>query len=79
MFNSNGLGVSGGYAGNKTCSVVEVFDTETNLWSEVAPMPSPRDEHCTAVSGDRIYVFGGWRIRPVLSIECDIFSYHTLQ
>ena len=44
-----------------TVDALEVFDTETELWSLAASMPLPRDEHCSAVSGDRIYVFGGWR------------------
>eukprot|EP00658_Telonema_sp_P-2_P033369 TRINITY_DN24507_c0_g1_i2.p1 TRINITY_DN24507_c0_g1~~TRINITY_DN24507_c0_g1_i2.p1 ORF type:complete len:121 (+),score=28.83 TRINITY_DN24507_c0_g1_i2:98-460(+) len=53
----------GGYSGGCIAGV-EVFDTEAQQWSTVAPMPMPRDEHCSAVSGDRIYVFGGWRKHP---------------
>lgn len=51
----------GGYS-KGTVALVEVFNTHSQSWSKVCDMPKPRDEHCSAVSGDRIYVFGGWRM-----------------
>jgi N-acetylneuraminic acid mutarotase len=45
----------------------EVYDPETNTWSEAAPMPRARDTRAAAVVGDGIYVFGGNR-RPDVAV-----------
>jgi N-acetylneuraminic acid mutarotase len=37
----------------------EVFDTETNKWSTLAPMPTPRNHHSIANVEGKIYAIGG--------------------
>jgi N-acetylneuraminic acid mutarotase len=37
----------------------EVFDTETNSWSALASMPTPRNHHSVAYAGGKIYAIGG--------------------
>ncbi len=38
---------------------MEVFDTETNKWSTLAPMPTPRNHHAIAAVDGKIYSIGG--------------------
>ena len=68
----NCLFAIGGYAKSHVVGMVEVFNTETQVWNQVTEMPKPRDEHCAAVSGDRIYVFGGWRQMPHKPVENEL-------
>ena len=37
----------------------EVFDTETNAWSSLASMPTPRNHHSVAYADGKIYAIGG--------------------
>jgi N-acetylneuraminic acid mutarotase len=37
----------------------EVFDTETNTWSSLEPMPTPRNHHSVAFVDGKIYAIGG--------------------
>jgi len=37
----------------------EVFDTDTNKWSTLAPMPTPRNHHSIAYVDGKIYAIGG--------------------
>jgi N-acetylneuraminic acid mutarotase len=38
---------------------LEVFDTETNKWSTLAPMPTPRNHHSMAAVDGKLYAIGG--------------------
>jgi N-acetylneuraminic acid mutarotase len=38
---------------------MEVFDTETNAWSTLRPMPTPRNHHSIAFVDGKIYAIGG--------------------
>ena len=38
---------------------LEVFDTETNTWSKLAPMPTPRNHHSIAAADGKLYAIGG--------------------
>ncbi len=38
---------------------LEVFDTETNKWSSLRPMPTPRNHHSIALVDGKIYAIGG--------------------
>ncbi|MEM7356417.1 MAG: PQQ-binding-like beta-propeller repeat protein [Acidobacteriota bacterium] len=38
------------------------FDPEQG-WQALPPMPAPRSSHDAAVSGDHLYVVGGWQLR----------------
>jgi N-acetylneuraminic acid mutarotase len=37
----------------------EVLDTDTNTWSSLAPMPTPRNHHSVAYVDGKIYAIGG--------------------
>jgi N-acetylneuraminic acid mutarotase len=37
----------------------EMFDTETNTWKTLRPMPTPRNHHSVAEVGGKIYAIGG--------------------
>ena len=39
-----------------------VYDTETQIWSALPPMPTPRGAHAAAVVGNKIYLVGGAKI-----------------
>lgn len=41
-----------------------VYDTETQNWSELPPMPTPRGALAAVAVGDKIYVVGGVKIPP---------------
>jgi len=43
----------------KTLSSVEIYDPNSDKWTEAAPMPIPRSSFGCAVLGDDIYVAGG--------------------
>jgi N-acetylneuraminic acid mutarotase len=45
--------------GEITVSSVLKFDSRTQTWSEVAPMPAERDNAGACVLGSNIYIFGG--------------------
>jgi N-acetylneuraminic acid mutarotase len=53
--------VIGGFGGttNLPTAQVRVFDTATRLWTEAAPLPSPRGGHAAVVLDGRIHVLGG--------------------
>src|SRR5260370_2138499 len=40
-------------------STLEVFDTDTNTWTKLAPMPTPRNHHSVAYADGKIYAIGG--------------------
>src|SRR5260370_1138603 len=37
----------------------EVFDTDTNTWSSLASMPTPRNHHSVTYADGKIYAIGG--------------------
>ncbi|MFT5468530.1 MAG: N-acetylneuraminic acid mutarotase [Verrucomicrobiales bacterium] len=39
------------------------FDPETNKWIGLPELPKPRSSHDAFVSGDKVYVAGGWQMR----------------
>lgn len=41
---------------------VAAFDPATGQWSDLPPLPEPRSSFDAAVLGDRVYVFGGWKL-----------------
>jgi DNA-binding CsgD family transcriptional regulator len=40
--------------------IVEVYDTLTDSWHEVSPLPEPRCAYALTTLDDRLYLFGGW-------------------
>ena len=55
------LYVVGGYRENtfEPVDTLRIFDLETRLWSEGAPLPTPRGAHATTVLDGRIHAIGG--------------------
>lgn len=41
---------------------VRRFDPETGAWTELPSLPEERSSHDAYVSGDTVYVLGGWRL-----------------
>ncbi|MFS1514157.1 M56 family metallopeptidase [Chengkuizengella sp. SCS-71B] len=41
-------------------SSVEMYDTKTNIWTNLTPMNYPRNNHTTTVMDGKIYVMGGY-------------------
>jgi N-acetylneuraminic acid mutarotase len=39
------------------------FDTQTEEWSELPPLPEPRSSHDAAIVGNTIFVVGGWNMQ----------------
>lgn len=52
---------------------VAAFDRESGKWQDLAPLPEPRSSFDAAVLGDRVYVFGGWK----LDGESEETSWHA--
>ena len=46
----------------KSQTSVAVFDPQSKSWSELAPLPEARSSLDAAVLGDKVYVFGGWKL-----------------
>jgi len=58
---------SGSFGYPETLSSVEIYDPNTDTWTEAAPMHSPREDFGCAVLGDYIYVAGGLRGNKTLN------------
>ncbi len=43
-------------------SDVAAFRPDTKTWRRIPDLPEPRSSHRAAVSGDHLYVFGGWSL-----------------
>jgi N-acetylneuraminic acid mutarotase len=55
--------VVGGFTENgQNSSTVEVYDTETDTWSSIEPMPERLDHAMAAAANGKPYVMGGWRV-----------------
>jgi hypothetical protein len=55
-----------------------MFDTTNNTWEEIIPTtqlePMPRNNQCSAVINDRLYIYGGWNNTTVF----DDLHYYDL-
>ncbi|XP_016954612.1 kelch-like protein 26 isoform X1 [Drosophila biarmipes] len=54
------LYISGGIHLANILASMWVFDTKTELWQELAPMPTPCCDHVLVAVDSRIYACGGW-------------------
>ena len=57
---STSLIVAGGEGADEKRALVEVMDTETLRWSTAASLPYPWKQATATVSGDRLYLAGGF-------------------
>jgi N-acetylneuraminic acid mutarotase len=57
---NNNLYALGGFYNNGICyNTNEMYDRQNNVWVQKAPLPRPMQGGLTAVSNDKIYIFGG--------------------
>jgi N-acetylneuraminic acid mutarotase/YHS domain-containing protein len=47
---------------NVSQASVARYDIASKKWEEIAALPEPRSSHDAVVVGDKIYVFGGWKL-----------------
>ncbi len=52
---------AGGWEGSIIGDAVNSYNTTTNEWSELTPMPIPMTEGGIGLIGDKIYLVGGWK------------------
>jgi hypothetical protein len=50
--------MGGNISRERTCDLVEKYDSLTDTWTEMAPMRDPCANHCAALVGKKIYVIG---------------------
>lgn len=55
---------AGSFADYADTGTVDVFDTNTQVWSRAASAPTARNSHAAAVIDGRIYVVGGRQNKP---------------
>lgn len=66
--------VVGGRAGPLT-DALEVYNPQTNTWSTLASMPTPRSGFAAAVVNNELWVFGGEDPQTlVLHAEVEVYS-----
>jgi hypothetical protein len=49
-------------ADNVSLATCAKFDPKSGVWSDLPSFPAPRSSFDAVVVGDRIYVFGGWKL-----------------
>jgi len=55
-------------------AVVERYDIDTNTWTTVAPLLSPRSDLAAAGVGGKIYVFGGFNAAGFAVSDVDVYD-----
>ena len=68
--------VVGGFSGQTPSAAVEAYDTITDRWSPVAPLPTPLHHVAVAAVGDTLYAFGG--LAPDFSGVASVFAYDPM-
>jgi N-acetylneuraminic acid mutarotase len=66
--------VIGGFTGttNVPTDRVDVYDTKTRSWSELAPLPAPRGGHAAVALHGRIHVIGGGDDVSTLALHASV-------
>ena len=55
-------------------ATVERYDIDTDTWTTVAPLPTPRSDLAAATVGGKIYVFGGCRGSGTVLADVDVYN-----
>src|SRR5437899_3387390 len=63
--------------GGPYMATVEKYDVDTNTWSTVASLPSPRSDLAAVAHGGKVYVFGGCTGTGTVTSEVDMYSPAT--
>jgi len=67
-------------SGGPYVGTVERYDIDTNSWSTVAPLPSPRSDLAAVAHGGKVFVFGGCTgtaSAPSVTNEVDMYDPNT--
>jgi N-acetylneuraminic acid mutarotase len=67
-------------SGGPYLQTVEKYDIDTNTWSPVAPLPTPRSDLAAVARGGKIFVFGGCTgtaSAPSVTNEVDMYDPQT--
>jgi len=75
---NNKMYVFGGFSGEEYLNDLHEFDLETETWTNVSHLckgdiPAPRSRFCAVVSGDCMYLLGGWNKVGYFN---DFYSYN---
>ncbi len=74
------LSTSGPCSGGPYIGTVEKYDVDTDTWSTVAPLPSPRSDLTAVAHGGKVFVFGGCTgaaSSPSVTNEVDVYDPQT--
>jgi N-acetylneuraminic acid mutarotase len=79
----NSIYVMGGRTAASPCgggalNVVERYDIDTDTWTTVSPLPSPRSDFAAVAVGGKIYVFGGCTGLALLQSLADVDVYNPV-
>jgi len=78
IFVIGGRTTAGGPCGSGPyLATVEKYDVDTNTWSTVAALPSPRADLAAVAHGGKIYVFGGCTAPASVTSEVDVYNPET--
>jgi len=71
------LSAAGPCNGGPYLATVEKYDTDTDTWSTVAPLPSPRSDLAAVAHGGKVFVFGGCTGTASVTSEVDMYNPET--
>lgn len=54
---------------NHSLTDVARFDTKTNKWEPLPPLPAGRSSHEIAVAGEKLVIVGGWNMKGKAGVE----------
>ena len=63
--------------GGPYMATVEKYDVDTNTWSTVASLPSPRSDLAAVAHGGKVFVFGGCTGTGTVTSEVDMYDPAT--
>jgi N-acetylneuraminic acid mutarotase len=69
-----GRTVTGGPNDPGKLDIVEKYDIDTDTWSTVASLPSPRSDLAAVAHGGKIYVFGGFDANGIVMNDVDVYD-----
>ncbi len=69
------LSAPGPCGGGPYLATVEKYDVDTDTWSAVAPLPSPRSDLAAVAHGGKVFVFGG--CAGTVTDEVDMYDPQT--
>src|SRR5216117_1827143 len=71
------LSAAGPCNGGPYLATVEKYDIDTNTWSTVASLPSPRSDLAAVTHGGKVFIFGGCTGTGTVTNEVDMYDPET--